>query len=486
MNTKTPGYYPARIVDVPDRSLPESKRLPVGWSAVPVGKKPLRLKWTDTGGSTVRPLPAVSRLRIAVALDYRDAKLVEAFLPDSGAVLGHFDIRYAYVFQPFELTLTATQTEAVFREGVGLRVDEGEWPLWIFDTLGGDRQRSLYAPHLLIGDDKLPMEHYLKSVASLSSLQPFGWLEGCVLDGLYALRNVLGAERIDPAIAAHLGQYLDEEGQLHYEDLHGRKADGSFTTIEATLPLAVIVKLWPDHPVVTQALSFWDSRGTDTAAGGLVIDGDMVSAEGSYTVAYPLAAIATRLNRQELAEQAVRQILLRRDCLADGNHIFLRYHQQSQTHTFRSWARAYAWYMLGMTRTWIELKQSGYAGLPGMRDIEAEIRRAAQAALSWRQPEGLWACFLDEPETGIDTSGSAGIAAALALGAKHGVLQQSYLAVAEKSLAALELYLTPDGILSGVAQHNAGGLELQRCGYRVLSQMGMGLMAQLYAVVHSD
>jgi rhamnogalacturonyl hydrolase YesR len=339
-------------------------------------------------------------------------------------------------------------------------------------------------PHLLIGEEGRPIERYLASMASLSSLQPFGWLEGCVLDGLYSLRSVLGTERMESVITAHLGQFLDEDGQLLYEDLHGRKADGLFTTIEATLPLGVIVKLWPNHPVVTRAVAFWDSSGS--SAGGPVIDGDTVTAEGSYTVAYPLATVAALLNRQELAEQAIRQVLLRRDWLAEGNHIHLRYHQQTGTHTFRSWARAYAWYMLGMTRTWIELKESRYADLPGVNEIEDELLRVAQAALSWRQPDGLWSCFLDEPETGIDTSGSAGIAAALALGARHGLLPQHCLVAAKESLSSLEPYLTPDGILSGVAQHNAGGLELQRCGYRVMSQMGMGLMAQLYAAIHSD
>lgn len=82
-------------------------------------------------------------------------------------MLGHIDIRYAYVFQPFELKLTAEQTEAVLHQGIGIRVDEGEWPLWIFDALEGDISRKLYAPHLLIGDDQQPMRHYLDSVASL-------------------------------------------------------------------------------------------------------------------------------------------------------------------------------------------------------------------------------------------------------------------------------------------------------------------------------
>lgn len=41
--------------------------------------------------------------------------------------------------------------------------------------------------------------------------------------------------------------------------------------------------------------------------------------------------------------------------------------------------------------------------------------------------------------------------------------------------------LTPHGFLGGVAQANKGGEELQRGSYRVIYQMGMGLLAQLIA-----
>jgi unsaturated rhamnogalacturonyl hydrolase len=481
----SPSYYPARIVNAPSRSLPEGKRLPQGWTAVPIYETGdgLHLVWSADDGLIERPIQSSCRMRITVALDYREAQFVEVTLLQSGKPLGRFDIRYGYVFQPFEFTLTAEQAEAALREGISLRLDGGEQQLWIFDELTGDPERQLFVPHLLIGEGVNQENNYVDRFVSLSSLQPFGWLEGCVLDGLYALCSTLGTERVDPVLNAHLDQFLDAEGRLQYEDLHGQKADGKFTTIEATLPLAVIVKHRPELPVVKQAVAFWERQGA--TGDGAVIDEGTITAEGAYTVAYPLAAVASQLKREDLAGQAVRQLLLRRDWLVRDSHVYLRYHQDTRTHTFRSWARAYAWYMLGMTRTWIELKEAGYAGLPGVNEIEQELIRVADAALSWRQPDGLWSVFLDESVTGIDTSGSAGIATALALGAKHGLLSQTYMTVAKESLSALEPYLTPDGILSGVAQHNAGGMELQRGGYRVLSQMGLGLMVQLYAATRT-
>lgn len=478
-----PIYCPAKVVNVSNNTLPTDKRLPKGWSAIRLDdlEHGLQLKWSDAMRSTMLPLEGNVRFRITVALDYRASNYVDIYLLNSGVLLGRIDIRYAYTFQPFEIILTAQQAESILAEGVRLQVSGRDAQLWIFDELNGDTSRALFSPHLLIGESDHRLDSFIDHMVSLSSLQPFGWLEGCVLDGLFALRSTIGSERVDPVIEAHLNQFVDDAGQLLYEDLYGRPADGNFTTIEATLPLATIVKINEDHPVLEQAVTYWDVLRSSNE--GAVINKKTVTAEGTYTVAYPLASIAKRLNRKDLAEQAVHQVLLRRDWLARDRHVYLRYHQDTRSHSFQNWARAFAWYSLGMIRTWIELKESDYAELYGLDEIEKEIVRMAEVVISWRLAEGLWSNFLDHPDIEVDTSGSAGIATALALGSRYGLLPQKYLNEAETSFNALAMYLTPDGILSGVAQHNAGGIELQRSNYRVLSQMGSGLMAQLYAAV---
>lgn len=485
-NHDTPVYYLANLAgNRAAGALPEGKRLPRGWTGVKLdaGSK-LFLDWKQYDTPLDQPLLGEGRLRITAALDYRSACKVDVLLGVSGEKIGSFDIRYAYTFQPYELVLDGERTSAVFREGVVLIMADAGQPLWIFDELQGDETRKLFVPHLLVGGGELRIEPFVSSMASLSSLQPFGWLEGCVLDGLYALRPSVGAERIDPAIGMHVRQYLSEDGSLLYEDLHGQAADDKLTTIEATLPLAVIAKLHPDHPVVSRTLSFWEARLQ--TGGGAIVDGDTITAEGVYTVAYPMAVMAAKLERATLAERAISEVMIRRDSLAQGPHLFLRYNRKTGAYVFRNWSRAYAWYMLGMTRTWYELKHSAFGQLPAIGELESEIRRIADVALQWVRPEGIWTAFLDEPDTGVETSGSAGIAAALALGAKEGLLEPRHYDAAEKAFAEIRSYLTPDGILSGVTQHNAGGIELQTCGYRVMSQMGMGLLAQLYASLRTD
>lgn len=477
-------YLPAHVISESKAQLPEGKQITRGWRAVHLGEgqEQLSLLWHLQGDQLQQAAGQGSRLRITVALDYRDAQQVDVFLRQSNIRIGAIDIRYAYVFQPFELLLTGEQTAAALKEGVRLVLKGGKEPLWVFNAHDDVPERLRFTPHLLMGEPNSRVEEGLHTLLSLSSLQPFGWMEGCVLDGVHSLQAMLGEKRVNPILDMHFSQFFNEQGELRYEDLHGQQADGTFTTIEATLPLAVIAKYNMNHPVILKALEFFETTGRRN--GGAVIDGDMVSAEGSYTVAYPLAVMARQFQRQDMAEQAIAQILLRRDCLAREQHVYLRYHSSSQEHTFRSWARAFAWYCLGLVKTCVELKDSHFANLTGIAELEAEIIRVAEVAENWRQPCGLWSCFVDEPATGIDTSGSAGISAAFALAASCQLLPSTYMAIAKHNFLELSDYLSPDGILTGVVQHNAGGMELQRSGYRVLSQMGLGLWGQLYAYTH--
>ncbi|MDF2662384.1 MAG: hypothetical protein K0Q94_5175 [Paenibacillus sp.] len=488
MEDTTVIYEAAKVGAAPARSLPERKRVPAGWSAVPIGGVGHELKLTWDGSAMQRFLDnphLAARLRITIAVEMREVLFVEAYLLDSGERLGSYDIRYAYVFQPFELPLTRAQVQAALRQGIGLRIIETDSTLWVFDGLNADDTRRFFAPHLMLAEDGQHIRQFRQRMMSLDSLQPFGWLEGCVLDGLYDMRRMGETNRAEQVIAGHMGQYVNDNGQLIYEDLHGLPSDGSFSGIESTLPIAVIAKLTPDHPLVGQLVSYWNSHLVEEK--GILSAETSLTAEGAYTMGYPMAVIASRLGNDQLAQTALRQLLLRRKALTDGRDLYGIVSGSGQKRIMRNWARSYTWYMLGFVRTFMEFQGSRrYAKLAGMEEVSAEFRRMSEIALSRREPGGLWSCFLGEPETGIETSGSAGIAAALALGARAGVLPHTMLDAAREAMQALETYLTPDGVLQGVCQHNCGGLQLQRGGYRVLSQMGMGLMAQLYAAVYSE
>lgn len=473
---------PATVEGLPEGDVPAGQRLPRGFTARPLDAQGAAPVFSWRGFDDARA-PRAGRLRVAVAVDFREERAVKVALAKSGESLGAISIKYAYCFQPFELVLAGDQVRAALREGVRLDAGKGALPLWIFDEHNRDGARQFFAPHLLLEfADGDPVASFRETLMSEASLQPFGWIEGCVLDGLQDLARLGAFPQAQSALDAHLAHFLDPNGRLIFQNLRSRPSDDHFEGIESTLPMAVIAAQRPGHPLIERVLAFWQTKTTPE---GVICDNRLVSAEGSYTVAYPLAVIAVQAGREDLARQSLQQIEARMRWLPFEGELYLRSPIGGGQRTFRNWARAYAWYMLGLTRTWVTLAASHFAKLDGMDALRSEAERMAEDVRRRRQPDGLWSCFLDRPETGIDTSGSAGIAAALALGVRRGLLAPGHLGVAQTAEQALLSYLSPDGLLTGVAQHNAGGEALQSGGYRVISQMGMGLLAQLQVSLRS-
>lgn len=311
-----------------------------------------------------------------------------------------------------------------------------------------------------------------RRLASLASLQTFGWMEGCVLEGLRALGEVRPAGPYQAAGDAHWRVFVPSPGRLVYENPRSEPADNRVYGIEGGLPFADLARRDPASPLLDRFVAFAKAR---LRADGAIQDGNTLSAEGSYTIAYPLAVLADVRSDPELARVAHRQLELRAERLWHDGAIWLR-RDDANRRTFRGWSRGVAWHLLGVARSIVPLRRH-----TDTSELEADLRRAAAWLLPLQRSDGLWPCFVEDAATPPDTSGSAGIAAALACGARNGVLARSSADAARRSLAAVQAHLTPDGLLDGVAQSNRGGEALQRSDYRVLSQMGMGLLAQLIA-----
>lgn len=455
----------------PSPQLPEDQRVPFGWGTIAIDRtsndQETRFKW-----SSVKAAENTGQgfFRICVAYDVREEKQIEVALTDSGKVIGTFDIRYGYVHQVFEIPISSADVPAVAQEGLSLRMVKGERPLWIFYDPSNAELSNTHQPHLLLTQEEDRLAEFYNEMKSVASIQPFGWLEGCVVDGLFDLDHAYPQDGWREALLDHLNLYFPSGDILVMEDHFGQVSDNTFYLDESTLPIAVLAQVWPDHPILERALTYW--RNTKHA----------ITAEGCYTMAYPLSVLASKRNSVELANWAIQLLLERKDQLAEVKGLWQCYRPGSNADRYYNWARAYAWYMLGFTRCLIHLRKLNIE-LPQLQMMEQEIGRVAELLLCYQQDDGLWMCFVNDSTTGIDTSGSAGIAAALALGVKHGILPDTMMTAAERAFEGLQHYLTPDGLLAGVAQNNRGGEELQKNGYRVISQMGMGLMGQLAAAL---
>ena len=424
----------------------------LAWPDLPTGAKP-------------------AALRLAVGLDVRDEKLIEAWLPKSGRVLGTFDVRYGCLFQVFEIPLAPNDAIAIREEGIGLRLTKGS-ELRIFTT--GEGIPAALLPHLLVPGTADRMTEYLARMDSLACVQSFSWQGGCVLDGLMDLSALPAHAHLRDATRRQLARYVID-GKLVYENHVSNISDGRIYGIEGTLPFAALAQLEPQHPLLDLPLNFWArQRGAEDA----ILDGQHTSSEGCYTVGYPLAVIGKIRQDESLQQLALAQLRVRQARLFDGTMFWRTSEPKDGTlhKGNRAWARGIAWQLLGFARTLRELKHRSDLG-----ELIASFQQLAAWVMPFQKADGLWSVFVDQPDLPPDTSGSAGIAAALAIGAQQGWLDAAAKSAATKTLTGLQPHLTPDGFLGGVSQANKGGEPLQRGNYRVIYQMGMGLMAQLMA-----
>ena len=162
----------------------------MGWQfsgVLPQGQDDaVELRWESSKQAT-----GAARLRICV-LDTREAYTpIEVSLLDSGRVLGQFDLRWMAEFQVSEIRLDAADAASTLRRGVRLRQTGGTSPVWILTGSGsGPVVPAALRPHLLFDAPTDPLAEYCLRMDSLACVQAFGWMAGCVLDGLHDLESL--------------------------------------------------------------------------------------------------------------------------------------------------------------------------------------------------------------------------------------------------------------------------------------------------------
>lgn len=419
----------------------------------------LILKWKNVDKKSLGKAP---RLRITTASGLRSWQKLELTLP-GGELLGSMDISMTTSYQVFELIIPANKIDAVLKSGVEVRSRGKGEPVSFF--LPGREVPDALCPHLLIPGALPPREEFLNRIVTKAGIDGYGWQGGCVLDGLAALATkAKNPEQYIKALNDLLNFYFPQGAPLH-----------TYPSIKNTSCVAQLANREPHHLEIENALAFWKSRENEQ---GEVVDHKQVAAEGNYTVSWPMAAISKQLNRPELAEKAIQGLRFRTKYLIDeqGNQ-WLRYRFDTDPlRTYKHWSRGNAWYFLGMAKTMDVLLE-----VPA--DLVAEFQRAAKHFAGLQDAEGMWHMFASEPETAPESSGTAGIATALAIGIRHGWLGKEYEKIARKALKALENRLTPDGFLTCVAHCNRpeGGEKFQRETKGSILKFGMGFYAQLLA-----
>lgn len=468
-------YYFLKVTKSPTIFIPENKRIPFGWKTFWVGDNMHSAQFEINKINAAKLVNRDFLLRFSVALDSREEVVLAVEILNKNIKIAEIDVKYSPALQIHEVEILPVYLPKIIENGLVIFVaNNTESKLCLFEeaknNLGDD---TIFQPHILAYKRKrVSKRYFFEQLFSENSLQRFGWMEGCVLDGLWQLEQFKTFTGVSSVIENHLARFFDSEGNLIHEDAQSRISDNIIPTIEAALPFAILAIQNPTHPFLKEVEKFWLEKKIKN---GLVVDGNVVSAEGNYTLAYPMAVFGKIYNREDLIMMALAQLRLRAKRLIFNDDFYLRYYSNDER-TFKNWARGVAWYLLGMVRTLTILRER-----EDIDDLKQEFERAAKKALSFQRRDGLWNCFIDDDETIPDTSGSAGIAAAIAAACASGLLPHYLSTKVERTWEGLMQHLTPDGLLKHVAQSNKGGERLQRSEYRVISQIGMGLMGQLYA-----
>lgn len=456
--------YPAVNIKHPESEYPSDKRIPLGRKVFPVA----------TGKETILKFATVPTdnkplfLRLTAGIDFREEKTIELFFPKSREVFGQWLFRYAYPFQPFQLPIDNRYKRRTAEEGIGLRLTQGATDAWFYGP-NNSSGFDAFCPQLLSEGVFRAEDVFFDNLFSLNSLSPFGWMGGCVIDGLYDL-YLKGNQKAYNILVKQLSYFLDDNIGVRFENPHTIPMDGKFNSVEDFLPFAAIAPLYPDHIAVRQAIDSSLEKARSTS---------ILTTEGCYTLAYPMARMAAVRNDSTLAETAVKQLQIRTERLVEEKAIFQRGNADG-VKTFKNWGRGVAWYVLGMAKTLNTLEENGFSRLQGIPELKNTLSEVTAWIIPMQNPDGLWSNYIDTPSMSADTSSSAGIAAAIAFGVAKGYLPKVYFPHAEKTYRSLMKYVTCDGFITQSSQINRGGEELQRSTYRVITQFSMGLTAQLH------
>jgi len=463
----------ATVSNKNNNPLPINKSIPFDWNyaEIPSDGEGLKLTWSiNEKDLVVKNL----YLRISSATDIREEVEVSVKLANTNIQIAKFKMDFAHYFQPFQILIQPEYQPQIFSEGVFLTKTIGEKPLWIL--IGNDNKTpTILSPHLFLSNSFKEHNQWKKRLLSLDSIQTFGWMEGCVLDGIYDCLKKDGES--SEVFITHLNKYFDQSN-FFYEDYNNERLENKINNVESLLPFAMLAKANPNHLSIKTAIDYCiyqaDENGniTDEKNGKKV-----AKTEECYTVSYPLAMLSKLYNRPDLMNFAIATLKYRFEFLESESQIYQRMIIPKDKY-FSNWGRGIVWLLLGSVKT-IPLIPEG----EDKEWLKNELIKTVNLVLSLQQENGLWYCFINDPKTGIETSGSAGIAAALAYGYSKGLLDKKSKIAAQKTYLGLSNYLTADGLLTATSQVNKGGEELQREGFRVISNYTLGFLGILESAI---
>ncbi|MFS4437422.1 glycoside hydrolase family 88/105 protein [Paracoccaceae bacterium GXU_MW_L88] len=197
----------------------------------------------------------------------------------------------------------------------------------------------------------------------------------------------------------------------------------------------------------------------------------------------PLAKIGQVLNRPEYIEEAKYQFLLHAQYLADtssglwfhgwtfdGNHNFAR----------ALWARGNSWITIAIPEfiDMLDLKPED----PLRRHLLSLLARQAEALRETQDESGLWHTLIDDKDSYLEASATAGFAYGLLKSVRKRYLPADYAPVARRAIRGVIDNISPEGELLNTSFGTAMGEDLDYYRQIKLTSMPYGQAMAMFAL----
>lgn len=416
-------------------------------------------------GTEVQAPAKATVVHAVVAGDYREVvELAIQFIVD-GKVVGHRRLDLGKAMHGLHVRI------ALPSPGASMRVVqvEGGQAVWVLAPHSSFPRSGLLACSGTCGQDRLEM---FTENLRLGAITQFGWNLGCVTEACSDMAALKHAGEWDDALLNYLSPFLVEGNHLRYQNSRGA-VETDTLSVEAGLPCAGLAR----HPLLAANYRELGRRLAEHWLDHVAGHREHLTAEGTYCTAYPMLQTARWIEEdapdigRRLQEAARQALTWRREALSLPNGIALRNHRGKLS--FVNWARAWAWYLLGEVRS---------ARLDRGHCHEAKLKEQLRQALGFQREDGLWGGFVDDSGSAPDTSGSAGIAAAMLWAAKLDLLP---VETARRSALTcwhgLSPWIDEAGWVHGNCPGNRRGEGFQRGPTRDANAFAVGLVGQLHA-----
>jgi unsaturated rhamnogalacturonyl hydrolase len=177
---------------------------------------------------------------------------------------------------------------------------------------------------------------------------------------------------------------------------------------------------------------------------------EQVWADTIFMAVLFLARLSRLTGETTYGEEAVRQLDLHLELLQDETTgvLFHGWSSIAQNHMSSAlWTRANAWIAVGVPMILQEL--DGFVPIP--KELVERYRTMMRGLIRFQQENGLWATVMDQPGYYPETSGSAGIACGILMAVRLGLLEETHLNIAQRSLLAVLSCIAENGEVKGVS-----------------------------------